>query len=116
MRSAGSRCAGSRCGEGTVTRSRRRALAAQAENVLVTRGSQMALSLLGRVLCGPGDVVAVIERHPDVLQAAVIAVDGDAESIAREGFVAVTIDQQHGLWDTAATAVADPAPMDVSPR
>jgi 4-hydroxy-2-oxoheptanedioate aldolase len=26
-----------------------------------------------------------------------------AESIAREGFVAVTIDQQHGLWDTAAT-------------
>src|SRR5258708_18228727 len=29
-----------------------------------------------------------------------------AESIAREGFVAVTIDQQHGLWDTAATAVA----------
>ena len=29
-----------------------------------------------------------------------------AETIAREGFVAVTIDQQHGLWDTAATAVA----------
>ena len=28
------------------------------------------------------------------------------ETIAREGFVAVTIDQQHGLWDTAATAVA----------
>jgi 4-hydroxy-2-oxoheptanedioate aldolase len=27
-----------------------------------------------------------------------------AETIAREGFVAVTIDQQHGLWDTAATA------------
>src|SRR6185503_6762867 len=27
-----------------------------------------------------------------------------AESIARDGFVAVTIDQQHGLWDTAATA------------
>jgi 4-hydroxy-2-oxoheptanedioate aldolase len=26
-----------------------------------------------------------------------------AESIAREGFPAVTIDQQHGLWDTAAT-------------
>ena len=26
-----------------------------------------------------------------------------AESIAREGFVAVTIDQQHGLWDTKAT-------------
>jgi 4-hydroxy-2-oxoheptanedioate aldolase len=26
-----------------------------------------------------------------------------AETIAREGFVAVTIDQQHGLWDTAAT-------------
>jgi 4-hydroxy-2-oxoheptanedioate aldolase len=27
-----------------------------------------------------------------------------AETIAREGFAAVTIDQQHGLWDTAATA------------
>jgi len=26
-----------------------------------------------------------------------------AESIAREGFVAVTIDQQHGLWGTEAT-------------
>ena len=26
-----------------------------------------------------------------------------AESIAREGFTAVTIDQQHGLWDTEAT-------------
>ena len=26
-----------------------------------------------------------------------------AETIAREGFVAVTVDQQHGLWDTAAT-------------
>jgi 4-hydroxy-2-oxoheptanedioate aldolase len=29
-----------------------------------------------------------------------------AESIAREGFNTVTIDQQHGLWDTAATAIA----------
>ncbi len=29
-----------------------------------------------------------------------------AETIAREGFVAVTIDQQHGLWDTDATATA----------
>jgi 4-hydroxy-2-oxoheptanedioate aldolase len=29
-----------------------------------------------------------------------------AASIAREGFNTVTIDQQHGLWDTAATAVA----------
>src|SRR5262245_39150831 len=27
-----------------------------------------------------------------------------AETIGREGFAAVTIDQQHGLWDTAATA------------
>ena len=26
-----------------------------------------------------------------------------AETLAREGFVAVTIDQQHGLWDTAST-------------
>jgi 4-hydroxy-2-oxoheptanedioate aldolase len=29
-----------------------------------------------------------------------------AESLAREGFTAVTIDQQHGLWDTAATVNA----------
>jgi 4-hydroxy-2-oxoheptanedioate aldolase len=29
-----------------------------------------------------------------------------AEAIARAGFEAVTIDQQHGLWDTAATASA----------
>jgi 4-hydroxy-2-oxoheptanedioate aldolase len=29
-----------------------------------------------------------------------------AESVAREGLVAVTIDQQHGLWDTAATVTA----------
>ncbi len=27
------------------------------------------------------------------------------ETLAREGFVAVSIDQQHGLWDTAATVV-----------
>lgn len=26
-----------------------------------------------------------------------------AETLAREGFVAVTVDQQHGLWDTAST-------------
>jgi 4-hydroxy-2-oxoheptanedioate aldolase len=29
-----------------------------------------------------------------------------AEALAREGFAAVTIDQQHGLWDTAATVSA----------
>jgi 4-hydroxy-2-oxoheptanedioate aldolase len=29
-----------------------------------------------------------------------------AETIAREGFNTVTIDQQHGLWDTAATVNA----------
>jgi 4-hydroxy-2-oxoheptanedioate aldolase len=29
-----------------------------------------------------------------------------AESIAREGFRAVTVDQQHGLWDTAEMAAA----------
>ena len=29
-----------------------------------------------------------------------------AESIAREGFTAVTIDQQHGLWGTEATVNA----------
>jgi 4-hydroxy-2-oxoheptanedioate aldolase len=28
-----------------------------------------------------------------------------AETLAREGFVAVTIDQQHGLWDTAETRI-----------
>jgi GntR family transcriptional regulator/MocR family aminotransferase len=39
--------------------SRRRALAARAENVLVTRGSQMALDLVARALCEPGDAIAV---------------------------------------------------------
>ena len=29
-----------------------------------------------------------------------------AETLAREGFAAVTVDQQHGLWDTAATVTA----------
>lgn len=37
----------------------RRAVAARAENVLVTRGSQMALDLVARVLCAPGDSIAV---------------------------------------------------------
>ncbi|MEO8178645.1 MAG: PLP-dependent aminotransferase family protein [Deltaproteobacteria bacterium] len=36
-----------------------RGLRVSAEDVLVTRGSQMALELVGRVLCGPQDVVAV---------------------------------------------------------
>jgi GntR family transcriptional regulator/MocR family aminotransferase len=39
--------------------SRRRAVVARAENVLVTRGSQMALQLCARVVCSPGDAVAV---------------------------------------------------------
>ncbi len=36
-----------------------RGVAARAENVLVTRGSQMALDLIARTLVQPGDVVAV---------------------------------------------------------
>ena len=36
-----------------------RGVAVQADDVLITRGSQMALSLLGRVLMRPGDVIAV---------------------------------------------------------
>ena len=36
-----------------------RGLAATAENVCITRGSQMALSMLARVLLRPGDAVAV---------------------------------------------------------
>ena len=36
-----------------------RGLAATAQNVCVTRGSQMALALLARALIKPGDVVAV---------------------------------------------------------
>jgi GntR family transcriptional regulator/MocR family aminotransferase len=37
----------------------RRGLPVEADDVLVTRGSQMALALVGRVLVRPGDVVAV---------------------------------------------------------
>jgi GntR family transcriptional regulator/MocR family aminotransferase len=43
-----------------------RALATSAENILITRGSQMALTLVSRALLRPGDVVAVEEpgyRH-----------------------------------------------------
>ena len=29
-----------------------------------------------------------------------------AETIAREGFASIVIDQQHGLWDTASTLAA----------
>lgn len=36
-----------------------RGLAADAEDIVVTRGSQMALDLVARSLCAPGDVVAV---------------------------------------------------------
>jgi GntR family transcriptional regulator / MocR family aminotransferase len=36
-----------------------RGLAAQPENVLITRGSQMALDVIGRALLSPGDLVAV---------------------------------------------------------
>jgi GntR family transcriptional regulator/MocR family aminotransferase len=39
--------------------SSRRGLAARPENVLITRGSQMALDLLARTLLAPGDAVAV---------------------------------------------------------
>jgi GntR family transcriptional regulator/MocR family aminotransferase len=39
--------------------SKTRGVAARAENVLVTRGSQMALDLVARTLVSPGDVIAV---------------------------------------------------------
>jgi GntR family transcriptional regulator/MocR family aminotransferase len=37
----------------------KRGVAAEPKNVIVTRGSQMALELAARVLCAPGDAVAV---------------------------------------------------------
>lgn len=37
----------------------RRGLVITPDNVLITRGSQMALHLIGRALCAPGDIVAV---------------------------------------------------------
>jgi GntR family transcriptional regulator/MocR family aminotransferase len=36
-----------------------RGLSLDADDLLITRGSQMALALIGRVLLGPGDVIAV---------------------------------------------------------
>jgi GntR family transcriptional regulator/MocR family aminotransferase len=69
-----------------------RGLAVQADDVLITRGSQMALALLGRVLVRPGDVVAV----------EALGYKPAARALAQPGarLVAVPVDEQ-GL-DVAA--------------
>ncbi|HEY4023227.1 MAG TPA: PLP-dependent aminotransferase family protein [Pseudonocardiaceae bacterium] len=66
-----------------------RSVRAAAEDVLVTRGAQQALDLIGRVLIEPGDVVAVEEPgYPPAralfrsLGARVVGVPVDAEGIA----------------------------------
>lgn len=66
-----------------------RSVRAAAEDVLITRGAQQALDLIGRVLVEPGDVVAVEEPgYPPAralfasLGARVIGVPVDAEGIA----------------------------------
>jgi GntR family transcriptional regulator/MocR family aminotransferase len=98
-----------------------RGLAVAAEDICVTRGSQMALSLLARALVGPGDVVAVEEigHRPGVeafrLAGAGIApvpVDRDGlaveslEALARAGRLRAVYLTPHHQYPTTVTLPA----------
>jgi GntR family transcriptional regulator/MocR family aminotransferase len=74
-----------------------RGLAASAESIVVTRGSQMALDLVGRALFSPGDVVAVeaLGYRPawDALRAAgaeLVPLPLDASGLVVEALEALT--------------------------
>ncbi|HEU4582876.1 MAG TPA: PLP-dependent aminotransferase family protein [Polyangiaceae bacterium] len=99
-----------------------RGLRAGADDVLVTRGSQMALELLGRVLCGPRDVVAVealgyapawralgaggAELVPVPLDAEGLRVDQLAQLSARRRLRAVYVTPHHQYPTTATLSAA----------
>lgn len=98
-----------------------RGLRASADDLLITRGSQMALELLGRVLCGPKDVVAVealgyapawralgaggAELVPVPLDAEGLRVDQLAELSERRRLRAVYVTPHH-QYPTTATLSA----------
>jgi GntR family transcriptional regulator / MocR family aminotransferase len=99
-----------------------RGLPARADDVCITRGSQMAIALLARALVGPGDVVAVEElsHRPAVeafrLQGATIApipMDGEGirieplERLARAGGLrAVHVTPHHQFPTTVMLSAA----------
>jgi len=99
-----------------------RGLRAGADDLLITRGSQMALELLGRVLCGPKDVVAVealgygpawralgaggAELVPVPLDAEGLCVDQLAQLSARRRLRAVYVTPHHQYPTTATLSAA----------
>ncbi len=98
-----------------------RGLRVSEDDVLITRGSQMALELVSRVLCGPRDVVAVealgyrpawhalaaggAELSPVPVDAEGLRVDALAELAARRPLRAVYVTPQH-QYPTTATLSA----------
>ncbi|MDI3284023.1 PLP-dependent aminotransferase family protein [Polyangium sp. 15x6] len=99
-----------------------RGLGASAEDVLVTRGSQMALDLSARALLRPGDVVAVeaLGYHPAwealaqtgarlvplPVDAEGLSVDALAALVARESVRAVYVTPHHQYPSTALLSPA----------
>lgn len=79
-----------------------RGVPARSENVLVTRGSQMALDLCARALLGPGDVVAV--------EAVGYAPAWDALKLSGSRLVSVRVDRE-GLDVDALEQLARRAPL-----
>jgi GntR family transcriptional regulator/MocR family aminotransferase len=98
-----------------------RGLAAGPEEIVVTRGSQMALYLVAHALCGPGDLVAVEALGyrpaweafgrtgprlvPIPVDAQGIRVDALAELVAREKIRAVYVTPHHH-YPTTVTLTA----------
>jgi GntR family transcriptional regulator/MocR family aminotransferase len=80
----------------------RRGLAVDADDVLITRGSQMALALIGRALVRPGDIVAV----------EALGYQPAWRALAQEGaeLVPVQVDSE-GLDVDALAALCDRTPI-----
>ena len=94
-----------------------RALAASADDVVVTRGSQMALSLVAEMLVAPGDVVAVEDPgygpawaafrqrgavlHPVPVDARGLSIDALADLCAKTPVRAIYVTPHHQYPTTA---------------